>query len=106
MWHAAKKRAKEKGLEFDIELSDISIPEVCPILGTALQRERGSLTTTGCSPSLDRKDNSLGYVKGNVWVISHRANRLKPDATIEELEALLEFLKGTTPDASPDSPSK
>ena len=44
-------------------------------------------------PSLDRIDGAKGYVKGNVRVISHRANMLKNDATIEELELVLKDLR-------------
>ena len=43
--------------------------------------------------TLDRKVNALGYVKGNVFVISHRANRLKQDATADELAAILAYMK-------------
>jgi hypothetical protein len=34
-----------------------------------------------------------GYIKGNVWVISNRANTLKNDASLQELELLVENLK-------------
>ena len=83
MWDSAKSRATEKGREFNIELSDIVIPDFCPVLGVPMDR-----------PSLDRIDSSKGYVKGNVRVISHRANMLKNNATIEELELVLKDLKG------------
>ena len=82
LWNAAKSRARKKGREFSIELSDIVVPAVCPVLGTPV-----------VSPSLDRIDSSKGYVKGNVRVISKRANMLKNNATIEELELVLEDLK-------------
>jgi hypothetical protein len=78
LWDAAKSRAKAKGRDFNIEVTDISIPSVCPVLNIPMD-----------SPSLDRIDSSKGYVKGNVRVISVRANMLKNDATIEELEMVL-----------------
>ena len=45
------------------------------------------------SPSIDRKIPSLGYMKGNIWVISYRANRIKNDATVEELELLAKGMR-------------
>ena len=45
------------------------------------------------SPSVDRVVPSLGYVKGNVHVISHRANSMKSDATIENVRALLAYME-------------
>lgn len=83
----AKERAKQKGIEFNLDHSDIMIPEFCPVLGIRL--ERGSGNTR---PELDRRDNSKGYVKGNVFVISGRANRLKADASVSELQALLRYM--------------
>lgn len=40
------------------------------------------------SYSLDRIDSSKGYIKGNVWVISLRANRIKNDSTPDELRLI------------------
>jgi hypothetical protein len=85
LFHGAKARARRKGLDFDIVLSDIVIPKRCPLLQIELHRNQASEPS---SPSLDRKDSSLGYVKGNVWVISHRANTIKNDASLEELTAI------------------
>ncbi len=45
------------------------------------------------SPSLDRIDSTKGYTKGNIWVISNRANTLKNDATLSELKLLVERLE-------------
>ena len=78
----AKSRAQATGRAFDLDLGDIVIPDTCPVLGIPLDQ-----------PSLDRFDNNLGYVKGNVRVISLRANRLKGDATIEEVEAILRYMR-------------
>ena len=48
--------------------------------------------TSPASPSLDQIVPGLGYVKGNVQVISHRANTLKSDGTLEEFKKLVIFL--------------
>lgn len=84
LWKGARDRAKQKGLDFNIEVNDIFIPELCPILGFKLEsysRQGGGFN----SPSIDRIVPSLGYVKGNIQVISSKANRMKSDATLGEL---------------------
>ena len=81
LWDKAKYRASQSELAFDIEPSDVVIPETCPVLGIPMEK-----------PTLDRKDNSKGYIKGNVFVISHRANRIKSDATRSEIEAILRYM--------------
>lgn len=84
LWNAAKQRCKKSGIEFSIELSDVVIPEICPLLEIPINRDmRGRMQPN--SPSLDRINNDLGYVPGNVHVISWKANRIKCDATINEL---------------------
>ena len=90
-WSAAKKRAKNKNLPFDIEVSDIIIPEFCPVLGLKLEVNDGLKQHN--SPSLDRIIPSLGYVKGNIQVISDRANTLKSNGTLEEFEKLVEYMR-------------
>ena len=87
----AKRRAKIRGLDFDISVDDIIIDEVCPILKTPYKI--GEEVVCYESPSLDRIDSSKGYIKGNVQVISYRANTIKCNSTIEELEMLLQYLK-------------
>ena len=84
MWKAAKKRAKERGLDFNIEESDIVIPKICPILEVPL--EFGTKNNYNYSPSLDRIDNTKGYIKGNIQVISKKANTMKNSATLQELQ--------------------
>jgi hypothetical protein len=81
IWHRAKQRARYNEIEFDLEISDIIIPEVCPLLGVTLVHGSGDE-----SPALDRINNLKGYVKNNVWVISQLANRMKNSATINQLE--------------------
>jgi hypothetical protein len=86
-----KSRCKRIGREFSIELEDILIPEKCPVFGFDLKRE--DRQTWMCAPSIDRIDSSKGYIKGNVTVVSRRANIIKRDATIEELEQLFNYYK-------------
>lgn len=83
------KRVKALGLVSDVELEDIVIPEFCPVLGIKLKSGRGRGQHLPSSPSLDRIDPNGGYVRGNIRVISYRANQLKSNATLEELRAVL-----------------
>lgn len=85
MLYAAKQRAEKNNLEFNITKEDIQLPEFCPILGIPL--EKGIQGNYNMTYSLDRVDNSLGYIKGNVKVISMLANTMKNSATKEQLEA-------------------
>lgn len=89
----SKARAKRMGLEFNITEEDILIPEICPILKKPM-KINDKLSRKEYSPSLDRFDNNKGYTKGNIRVISHRANSLKSDATIFELEQIVKYMKG------------
>lgn len=95
MYHQAKYRAKKRGLEFDITPDDVpDIPLHCPILGIELKyifRGRGGWYDD--SPSLDRVDPNKGYVKGNLQIISNRANRLKVDASLDELRKVVAYLE-------------
>lgn len=90
MLGSAKQRALKKNLEFNIDISDFNLPEKCPLLGIPLSINSKN---KDFSYSLDRIDSTKGYVKGNVWVISWRANRIKSDATIEELDMIAKNLK-------------
>ncbi len=92
----ARSRAKRDGLPCNITLENMDWPTHCPIFGVELDYNR---TTAGDrkirtnSPTIDRRTNNLGYVIGNAFVISHRANRIKSDATVEELEAVLRYMR-------------
>lgn len=94
MLQAARQRASKHGRDFSITVENIVVPKFCPLLGIELRVNTGgrrkSATWGMCpaSPTLDRIDASAGYVPGNVWVISWRANCLKRDATIAELSLL------------------
>lgn len=91
LWRVAKSRAKKFNQPFDISPEDIVIPSKCPILGCPIDILTSNYAT---GASLDRVVNDKGYVKGNVRVISRKANRLKGDATIEEIINLLAYMRG------------
>ncbi len=86
---SCKSRAKALGLPFNLTLADIVVPSACPVLGVQLRTDAGE--RDDATASVDRIIPSLGYVKGNVRVVSWRANRLKSDATPAELRLLADF---------------
>lgn len=96
MWQKVKDRANSKDIEFSIDVEDIIIPEFCPVLGIPLFRNTGGNGPKTNSPTLDRINPKKGYVKGNVIVISYRANRIKNDATWQELQSIANWLKKLT----------
>lgn len=90
MLRSAKARAKKRGLAFDLTREDIAIPSLCPVLGIELVQGVWS-GFIDSSPTLDRIDSAGGYTRGNVVVISWRANRIKCDATVSEMKKLYDF---------------
>lgn len=80
----AKSRATRKGIVFNIVEDDLTIPEVCPLLGILLVIGN-NVDTRNSSPSIDRIDNTLGYIRGNVRIISFLANSMKRDVPKEYL---------------------
>lgn len=79
----AKGRAKKNNIPFNITVGDLHFPTHCPILGIALSRATGKASNN--SYSIDRIIPELGYVKGNVMIISHLANVMKNSASKELL---------------------
>lgn len=88
MLASARKHAAALGLPCTITKEDLAFPVRCPVLGIELEK----WGTRSAAPSLDRVDSSKGYVPSNVRIISHRANRLKSDATIAEVRAILRYM--------------
>jgi hypothetical protein len=97
MHQRAKQRSKENGREFNILVSDIVIPDKCPILGIELNMNSGKSGAYRNSPSLDRIDNSKGYIEGNIQVISQLANAMKCHASNEELHAFAKWVINNVP---------
>lgn len=89
--YSAKKRAKERHLPFNLDLDDIKIPVTCPVLGIVLRV--GTRQKKDHAPTLDRIKPELGYTKGNVRVISWRANSLRSDGTLEEMQKVVAYIR-------------
>jgi len=90
LWYVARTRARKYKTEFNIDKEDIVIPEKCPILRLTLSKGDGYLPN---AMSLDRVDNNKGYIKGNVRVISRKANLLKSSLTLDILENIIKYIK-------------
>ena len=87
----AKDRARARNLPFNITADDVVVPSVCPALGIPLVTGQ---KRSAMSPSLDRIQPGLGYVPGNVRVLSDRANRMKGALGLSELQARASLAKG------------
>lgn len=84
MLNAAKHRAIRDNVSFTLKPSDITVPELCPILRIPLAVHAGKGGAPN-SPSLDKITPELGYVPGNVQVISSLANVMKSNASLEQM---------------------
>ena len=88
IFNRIKARAKLRNIEFNLELNDLIIPEKCPVFNREFIYNDPDWTY-----SVDRIDPLKGYVKTNIQIISNKANRLKNNATIEDIEKLLLWMK-------------
>lgn len=92
IYNRIKQSAKKRNIEFTLtlaELNSLTFPITCPILGIPLKFNRERLQDN--SYSIDRIDSSIGYNIDNIVVISWKANRLKNNATKEELQQISNF---------------
>lgn len=85
----AKQRAKDRGLPFAITAAGIAIPKLCPVFKVPLAAKESGVRGLGIANrycmSLDMIDPTLGYIPGNIQVISGLANAMKNNASREEL---------------------
>ena len=92
---SAKKEnpSNYKGIVFNIlSYKDLpKVPKYCPILDIPLYV--GDKVSTDNSPTLDRIDNDNGYIKGNIQIISRKANQMKSNGDFKDIEMLYNFMK-------------
>ena len=91
LYHIARARARRKNIEWGLEISDIVVPRKCPVLGIKLAMN--SVTPKDNSATIDRINPKIGYIKSNVAVISNLANKIKSNATCEEIKKTYQWLK-------------
>ncbi len=92
LWRQLQASAKERGIPFDLkptDIDDIGIPITCPVLGIPLAFNRGSVQDN--SISFDRIDSTKGYTRDNLIVVSYRVNKLKSDASLDEMRRMVEY---------------
>lgn len=85
----SKFMAKRRGIFFDLQYTDFELPEYCPILNVKLEYGAGKNGNSPYHATLDRIDNSKGYIKGNVMIISRLANAMKNEASFEQLQQFI-----------------
>lgn len=84
--------AKKRGIPFDLTTSDldeIGIPITCPVLGIPIHFNRGKVCDN--SISIDRIDSTKGYTKDNIVIVSQRVNSLKSNASLDEMQKIVNF---------------
>lgn len=86
----SKYMAKRRGIYFNLEYTDFELPEFCPILGIKLEYGSGNDGNSPNHATLDRIDNTKGYIPGNVMIISRLANSMKNSATFEQLQSFID----------------
>lgn len=85
-------RALKHNLPFNLEVSDIIIPDVCPILGISIKENKGKSGAYKNSISIDKIEPTKGYTKGNIQIMSQLANQMKGAATPEELLTFAHYI--------------
>lgn len=92
LYNNLKNSAKSRGIEFNLkptDIDEIGIPITCPVLGIPIYFHRGRVQDD--SISFDRIDSSKGYSKDNLIVVSYKVNKLKSNATLDEMIKIVKF---------------
>lgn len=94
LYNRLKASAKKRNISFSLTLSEINeltFPITCPILGIPLRFNKGKAQDD--SISIDRIDSQRGYEIDNIVVISWKANRLKNNGDIKDIESISRFYR-------------
>lgn len=99
--HNKASECRRKGVPYDLDQDYLKSiwTEECPIFGFKFTPREGRHLPT--CPNLDRIDPTKGYVKGNVVWISRKANLIKSDASLADIEKVVDYLKQKTREPIP-----
>tara|TARA_B110000444_G_C18325437_1_gene360335 strand:- start:113 stop:472 length:360 start_codon:yes stop_codon:yes gene_type:complete len=90
---ASKRRANSKNLPFDLTSNYLEsiFPKncICPILGYKMKVS--SISLGRLSPTLDRINPRIGYIKGNVEFVSNIANCMMTCATGKDIKKFVKW---------------
>ena len=91
-----RKRAKKQSVPFNLTVDDMkdlikNATDMCPALGVKMEIAKLYANDSNYSPSFDRIDPKKGYIKSNIVIVSNRANRIKSDATVDEIRKVADF---------------
>jgi hypothetical protein len=93
----AKKRGHFSSLTLE-QFRVLARVTTCEMCGTTLNTEvKRSLAMSNNAWTLDRVDNSKGYVEGNIGVLCRRCNYVKFSITALQAEQLHAYLKAKAP---------
>lgn len=98
-YKSAKARARKKGVPFNLTIEYVMsiMPDRCPVFDTEF-KFCGNKVSSDVSPSLDRIVPAMGYVEGNVKVISMKANNIKNKYCSEDIFIVAKWLQGIEKD--------
>lgn len=106
LYRSQRKKFKSKqtnalkmGKEWDLNFGDLEWPTHCPMLGIELDYFNEFRKDN--SPSFDQIIPGKGYVKGNVVIVSFRANLIKNSGTAEEHRRIADWLDKHTESVNP-----
>jgi hypothetical protein len=89
-WVKRSRTGNTSRTQLSVEYYQTLFVTHCPLLGLELTYENcGQKATPNNYATLDRIDSSKGYVKGNVQILSFRANTIKGDASLKELKLIV-----------------
>jgi hypothetical protein len=95
-----RERSRERGLEFDADILTVDYiiewlknTPLCPCCGTEIDYGFKAGNRKNNSPSIDRFDPSRGYTVDNISILCWRCNNLKRDATADELEVIIRWMR-------------